>query len=118
MSDEFLDVATREINEELCGLDSLLATCKNDQDVVMVFPKCQKHTHKIMGLAPMMGKESLGKIAKSLDSLFKKYADVGIEGIFSLLSEMLPFMRSLMIEPESDSEKVNEKISKIESLSN
>ncbi|MFB5620480.1 MAG: hypothetical protein ACE5RC_05050 [Nitrosopumilus sp.] len=118
MSDEFLDVAKREIDEEICGLESLLARCKDDHDVVEIASKFQKHTHKIMGLAPMMGNASLGEVAKSLDSLLKKFTDVDVVGIFSLLSEILPFMRSLMIEPECDSVKVDEKISKIENLSN
>lgn len=116
MSDEFFDVAKREINEELDALNDLLAGCKNDHDVVMIAPKLQNHTHKIMGLAPMMGKDPLGKVAKSTDSLLKKLVDVNTKGVFSLLSEIFPFMMSLMIEPEFDSKKVNEKISKIETL--
>ncbi len=120
MSDEFLDVAKKEINEDLSGLESLLATCKNDHDVVLIASKFQKHTHKIMGLAPMMGMTSLGNISKSLDSLLKKFIDDDhdVLGVFSLLSEILPFMISLLVEPESDYVKVNEKISKIESLLN
>ncbi|HEY5736169.1 MAG TPA: hypothetical protein VIS47_06390 [Nitrosopumilus sp.] len=118
MSDEFLDVAKREINEEICGLESLLAICNDDHDVVEIISKFQKHTHKIMGVAPMMGNTSLGEVAKSLDSLLKKFTDVDVVGVFSLLSEILPFMRSLTVEPEFDPLKVNEKISKIENLLN
>ena len=33
MTDEFLEVATKEINEDLRGLEHLLALCKNDRDV-------------------------------------------------------------------------------------
>ena len=119
MTDEFLDVATKEIKEELCGLDTLLAKCKNDSDVIAIMSEFQTHTHKIMGLAPMVGYESLGGVAKSLDSLLKKFMDGdGVVGLFVLLSEILPFMMSLMIEPTTDSVKVQQKISKIENLLN
>ena len=116
MADEFLDVAKREIREDLSGFESLLANCKNDHDVVEITSKFQKHTHKIMGLAPMMGNEPLGNVAKALDSLLKKLADDDVQGIFSLLSEISPFMNSLMIEPEFNSEKIQEKIMQIENL--
>ena len=116
MSDEFLAVAKREIHDDIRELESLLTACKNDHDVVSIASQFQKHTHKIMGLAPMMGNDSLGNVAKSLDLLLKKITD-DVEGIFSLLSEMLPFMTSLMIEPASHSANVDEKISKIQKLS-
>ena len=89
MTDEFLDVATKEIKEDLCELDALLARCKNDDDVIAIISEFQKHTHKIKGLAPMMGQQSLGDVSKSLDSLLKKFIDGdGCLGIFVLLSEI------------------------------
>ena len=117
MIDEFLDVATKEIREELCELETLLTRCKNDHDVITTISEFQKHTHKIKGLAPMMGQGSLGDVAKSLDSLLKKSMG-DVVGIFVLLSEILPFMMSLMTEPKIDSAKVQQKISKIENLLN
>ena len=119
MTDEFLEVATKEIKEELCELETLLTRCKNDHDVTMITSEFQKHTHKIKGLAPMMGQDSLGDVAKSLDSLLKKFMDGGdVVGILVLLSEIFPFMRSLMTESKIDSVKVQQKISKIENLLN
>jgi chemotaxis protein histidine kinase CheA len=119
MTDEFLEVATKEINEEILGLKRFLALCKTDRDVIAISSKFQKHTHKIKGLAPMMDKKPLGDVSHSLDSLLKKLADDGdSRGIFDLLSETLPFMTSLLIEPDYDSEKVKEIISKIKTLSN
>ena len=119
MTDEFLEVATKEINEEILGLKRFLALCKTDRDVIAVSSKFQKHTHKIKGLAPMMDKKPLGDISNSLDSLFKQILDgKDIEGILTVISEIIPFMKSMMNEPEYDSEKVKEKISKIETLSN
>jgi len=119
MVDEFLGVATKEIKEELSELESLLSRCKNDHDVVVLTSEFQKHTHKIKGLAPMMDKGALGDVAKSFDLLLKKSVDGGnVVGIFDLLSEIFPFMMSLMTEPKTDSVKVQQKISKIENLLN
>ena len=118
MTDEFLEIATKEINEDLHGLEHFLALCKTDRDVIAVSSKFQKHTHKIKGLAPMMDKKPLGDVSNSLDSLFKKIIDgQDIQGIFTVISEIIPFMISMMNEPECDSDKVKEKISKIETLS-
>ena len=119
MTDEFLKVATKEINEELRGLEHFLALCTTDRDVIAVSSEFQKHTHKIKGLAPMMDKKSLGDVSNSLDSLFKKTIDgKDMHGILTVISEIIPFMISMMNEPEYDSEKVKDKISKIETLSN
>lgn len=119
MTDEFLEVATKEINEELRGLEHFLALCKTDRDVIAVSSKFQKHTHKIKGLAPMMDKKPLGDVSNSLDSLFKRIIDgQDMQGILTVISEIIPFMVSMMDEPECDSERVKEKISKIETLSN
>ena len=74
MSDEFIKVATREINDELAGITSILDTCSNDQDIVKNSNKIEQHMHKIKGLAPMMGKENIGNLAKILDSILKKIA--------------------------------------------
>jgi len=119
MTDEFLDVATKEINEELYELESLLSRCKNDHDVVALTSEFQKHAHKIKGLAPMMDKGTLGDVATSFDLLLKKSVDGGsVVGVFDLLSEIFPFMISLMTESKIDSVKVQQKISKIENLLN
>lgn len=119
MSDEFLNVATKEINEDLAELKKILAICENDANVISNADKLQKHTHKIKGLAPMMGKAHLGEISGSLDSLLKTSLDGSdIEGIFDLLSEILPFMTSLMIEGNCELSLIREKISKIENMPN
>ena len=119
MSDEFLNVATKEINEDLAELKKILAICENDGNVIFNADKLQKHTHKIKGLAPMMGKTHLGEISGALDSLLKTSLDGGdVEGIFDLLSEILPFMTSLMIEGTCELSMIKEKISKIENMSN
>jgi len=72
MSDEFLRVATREINEELVGILNILNSCSDDSEMEKNASKIEQHMHKIKGLAPMMGKENVGNLAKSLDCILKK----------------------------------------------
>ena len=57
MSDEFIQLATKEINEEILGIGDILKSCSDDALVFENSDKLQKHTHKIKGLAPMMGKK-------------------------------------------------------------
>ena len=72
MPDEFLKVATTEINNEISEIQNILNSCQSGLDVSANAAKIQKSTHKIKGLAPMMGKEDLGSLAALLDSLLKK----------------------------------------------
>jgi len=72
MSDEFLTIATKEINDEITGLENILNLCENNDDVYQNANKFQKHTHKIKGLAPMMGKEEIGSLSSLLDGMLKK----------------------------------------------
>ena len=59
MSDEFTQVATKEINEELDGIEGILNSCTNDDDITNNSTDIEKHLHKIKGLAPMMGQEGV-----------------------------------------------------------
>ena len=72
MSDEFMKLATKEINEEIASLVELLSQCSSDDGIFSTAEKFQKHTHKIKGLAPMMGKEDLGELSGTMDSILKK----------------------------------------------
>ena len=115
MSDEFLKVATKEINEDIFELEKILSLCKTDTDVISNASQFQKHTHKIKGLAPMMGKQNLGDLSSSLDSIFKKLLDGSrVEGIFSILNDILPLMKLVIIEPDYDLTEIKQKISQIE----
>ena len=71
MSDEFTQVATKEINEELDGIEGILNSCTNDDDITNNSTDIEKHLHKIKGLAPMMGQEGVGEIAALNDTLMK-----------------------------------------------
>jgi chemotaxis protein histidine kinase CheA len=115
MSDEFLKIATKEINEDIIELEKTLFSCKNDTDVISNASQFQKYTHKIKGLAPMMGKENLGDLSSSLDSIFKKLLDASkVEGIFNILNDVIPAMKLVMIEPNYDLTEIKQKIFQIE----
>ncbi len=114
MSDEFIKIATEEINEEISELDQLLSTCQNDADVFSSADKFQKHTHKIKGLAPMMGKEELGSFSAILDSIQKKMIDgIAINGIFNDMTASISLMKKSMSEPDCDLAEIKNRISQI-----
>ena len=60
MSDESIVTATDEINDEISNIENILHFCKNNDDVYQNANNFQKHTHKIKGLALIIGKEELG----------------------------------------------------------
>ena len=114
MSDEFLEIATKEINEEISELNKVLSTCQNDDDVLSGADEFQKHTHKIKGLAPMMGKEELGSFSAVLDSILKKMMDgITIDGIFNDMADSISSMKRYMSEPDSDLTEIKNRISQI-----
>ena len=114
MSDEFIEIATKEINEEISELDKLLSTCQNDANIFSSADKFQKHTHKIRGLAPMMGKEELGNFSAILDSVLKKMMDgLTINGIFNDMSNSISSMKQHMSEPDFDLTDIKHRISQI-----
>lgn len=71
MSDEFLRVAKKEVSDDISKIDDLLKNCSGDSDVSKNAPDIQKHTHKLKGLAPMMGQSEIGDVAAVLDTLLK-----------------------------------------------
>ena len=114
MSDEFIVIATKEVNDDIDSLENILKLCTNDVDVIQNSSNFQKHTHKIKGLAPMMGKESLGNLSSSLDDLFKKVIDgVNFDGIYDVLSQSFPLMKKSMNEDDVDFDQINDKIKQL-----
>jgi len=114
MSDEFIKIATKEINEEISELDQLLSACQNDADVFSSADKFQKHTHKIKGLAPMMGKEELGSFSALLDSILRKMMNgATINDIFNDMIDSISLMKKSMSEPDCDFTEIKHKISQI-----
>ncbi|MCV0401669.1 MAG: Hpt domain-containing protein [Nitrosopumilus sp.] len=119
MSDEFIKVATKEIQEDIHELEKTLSTCDSDDDLILNASKFQKHTHKIKGLAPMMGNDALGNLASLLDSVFKKIPTrSNVDGVLEILIGIIPSMTFLLNEPDSDIDKVVERITLIEKILN
>lgn len=86
MSDEFIKVATQEINEELSSIEQILQSCLDDSKIFQNSANLQKHTHKIKGLAPMMGKDTMGNLAAILDDILKQVISGKTpSGIFEIL---------------------------------
>ena len=111
MSDEFITIATKEINDEIANLENILNSCENDDDIYQNAIKFQKHTHKIKGLAPMMGKGEIGDLSSQLDILLKKMIEgKKIIGIFDVLTESLHLMKDSMSGPNCDLSQINNKI--------
>lgn len=115
MSDEFIKVATQEINDELSYITIILDSCKNDADISKNSYKIEQHMHKIKGLAPMMGKENIGNLAKTLDSILKKIvAGNQVDGFFEPLSNSIKQMTAAMDKP-NDLGRVQAQVSDINS---
>ena len=114
MSDEFIKVATKEVNEDIEEIENILKLCSNDNDIFENAAKFQKHTHKIKGLAPMMGKESLGDFSSSLDDVFKKIIEgKQYETIFDIISKSVTLMKKSMTEPDFDFGQIGDQIKQI-----
>ncbi len=115
MSDEFIKVATLEINDELSGIATILDICSNDVDIAKNSEKIEQQMHKIKGLAPMMGKENIGNLAKTLDSILKKIiSGQKVDGFFEPLSTSIKQM-AIAMDNSQDLEEVQKKISDIAS---
>jgi chemotaxis protein histidine kinase CheA len=111
MSDEFIKVATKEINEEITSINKILKTCKTDSDVSKNSQTIEGHIHKIKGLAPMMGKPGIGTISALIDSLLNHMMEgKNIEGIFSTLIESADFMTDSMTGSEQKTYEIKQKI--------
>ncbi len=109
MSDEFTKVATTEINEELKANSRILKSCKTDQDIKKNGSELGKHLHKIKGLAPMAGYNSIGELASINDSLIKKIlSGEKIKGIFETVNQSNQFMNKLIQNPSLSIDDIKE----------
>ncbi len=114
MSDEFLKLATAEINNEISEIHNILNSCHTSLDVSANAAKIQKSTHKIKGLAPMMGKEELGSLSSLLDSVLKKIMDGAIiDEIFESLIDAVDEMKHSMTNSNYNLDEIKQRISKI-----
>jgi chemotaxis protein histidine kinase CheA len=96
MSDNFHKIAKQEIQEELDGLKQILLQCSDDKDISNIVDKIEKHLHKIKGLAPMMGQNDVGEIAKLNDIIVKHIIENGaLNGAYRIISESLEIMQEI-----------------------
>lgn len=112
-SDDFLTVATKEILDEIAGIESILKSVTDNDGVLSNAASFQRHTHKIKGLAPMMGKETLGETAAILDNLFKKIIDGKDFELFALLPLLIIEMKNSMTSQPNNLEELKKKISQL-----
>lgn len=99
MSDEFLKVARQEIQSEIDSLKEAFLTCTNDEQFYKKLSEIEKHMHKIKGLAPMMGQEKIGEIARISDIILKHIINHGmLKGSHSIISEAVHRMDRLFNE--------------------
>ena len=111
MSDEFIQVATKEINEEIASINKILKSCKTDSDISKNSVYIEGHIHKIKGLAPMMGKPGIGIVSALNDSILNHLIEgKNIEGVFSTLTESTVFMTDSMNGPEEKVDEIKQKI--------
>jgi len=116
MSDKFLKIATAEINNEISEIQNILNSCHTSLDVSTNAAKIQKSTHKIKGLAPMMGKEDLGNLASLLDSVLKKIMNGTVpDEIFESLTDAADEMKNSMTNSNYNLDEIKQRISKISS---
>ncbi|MCE9617871.1 MAG: Hpt domain-containing protein [Nitrosarchaeum sp.] len=116
MSDEFLQVATAEINNEISEIQNILNSCQSSHDVSANAAKIQKSTHKIKGLAPMMGKEDLGSLSALLDSLLKKImTGIVVDEILESLIIAADEMKKSMTCTDYNLDKIKQRISNLSS---
>ena len=96
MSDEFLKAARLEIQTELEGLDQVLMSCNNDEHVFKNSRKIESHLHKIKGLAPMMGLDKIGEVAKMSNVILQYIMDNGtLSGSYKIILESVEKMKHM-----------------------
>jgi len=117
MSKEFLKIATDEINDEISQIQNIVNSCSTGIELCKNASHIQKSTHKIKGLAPMMGKEELGILSALLDSIFKKISDIVItDEMFNLLISAVSEMKNSMIYNDYDLNEIKQKVSQMSSI--
>jgi len=96
MSDEFLRVARQEIQTELNELEQIITLCNNDERLFADSQSIEEHLHKIKGLAPMIGQEEIGEIAKVSDDILKHIINEGVlSGSYFFMLEIIEDMKKI-----------------------
>ena len=103
MSDEFLRVAKEEVSDDIAKISNLLKNCSGDPDISKNATEIETHTHKLKGLAPMMGQSEIGDVAATLDTLLKLViSGKSIPEIFQAIKKSNQFMLDAINDNKSD----------------
>ena len=96
MSDKFIKIARQEIQTELNALEEIITRCNNDEQISKNSKEIEGHLHIIKGLAPMMGQEIVGKIAKISDTVMNHIIEYGaLTGSHKFLVESIESMKNI-----------------------
>ncbi|MGI0046453.1 MAG: hypothetical protein ACREBB_04605 [Nitrosotalea sp.] len=96
MSDEFLKVARQEIQSELDELERVVLHCNNDELIFKNSQSIESHFHKIVGLAPMIGQEKMGEMAKIIDNILKHIISKGpLSDSYPIISRTIEDMKKV-----------------------
>ena len=111
MSEEFIRVATKEINEEIDSITEILKSCNNNSSAIKKASFIEKHIHKIKGLSPMMGKGDIGEIAPIIDKILKHVIEGNdLDGVYEILLESNKFMKDSMDGDNSNVHQLKQKM--------
>ena len=103
MSEEFLRVAKKEVSDDITEIGNILLSCHADSDILKNATQIEKHTHKLKGLAPMMGKNEIGNVAATLDALLKMViSERLIPDLFQSIKKSHQFMLDAITDHEAD----------------
>jgi HPt (histidine-containing phosphotransfer) domain-containing protein len=113
MSDEFLRMAKKEINDDISEIGTLLQACSDDGALSKNAVRLERHIHKIKGLAPMMGNDQIGHAAALIDNLLKTILAGGpASGIYLATKKSYEFMQNAMNGANQDLELLKTEIKK------
>jgi chemotaxis protein histidine kinase CheA len=99
MSDEFLKIARKEIESEIESLENIFLSCSNDEQLYKKSTDIGNHMHKIKGLAPMMGQNDMGEIARISDAIVKHVTSHGaLNNSYKIIFESVSNMSDIFKE--------------------
>ena len=106
-------MAKKELGQDITEIGNILNRCSSDQDILKNASNIEKYTHKIKGLAPMMGQEEIGQIAALLDNVLKAISSgKPSAGSYQTVSKSYYFMKNVLSGTGSNFESLKIEIEK------
>jgi len=111
LSEKFLELAKKEVREDIDAISLILNACKNDSDISKNSVNIEKKLHKIKGLAPMMEQIDVEEVSKIGDK-FLKYiiANGEIKNSYQIVNELSIIINECFDGNNNDAEKIKNKI--------